>query len=301
MMPGAGVPTTGRGDEKRRDGARKRHDGHGRLPSASSFPSTSSFPLAAHFSGTVLWRCLALCLGLLAAAASRPAAAQQSELVTDLSNHLISINSSFAGTDLLLFGAIDDPGDVMVVVHGPPQSVMVRRKGRVAGIWINRKAVEFVDIPGYYAVAANRPLADIAGPGLLARLQIGTDNLRLTPRIRIDPATFTTFRAALIRTKARQGLYSEKAGRVVFLGPKLFRVRFHFPANVPVGIYRAEVYLVRDGQVIAAQSSPLYVRKTGAERDIYDLAHQRPWLYGLTAVLIALAAGWTGAVLFRKA
>ena len=74
----------------------------------------------------LLW--MLLCVG-----PARPA-----PLVTDLSDHLISITSSYTGTDLLLFGAIDLPedqifspetrGDVVVVVRGPGQDMVVRRK-----------------------------------------------------------------------------------------------------------------------------------------------------------------------------
>ncbi len=77
---------------------------------------------------------LALFLALLATQSR----AQQS-LVSDISSHRIGITSSFTGTELLLFGALGEAGDVVVVVRGPDQKVTVRRKERVAGIWINTR------------------------------------------------------------------------------------------------------------------------------------------------------------------
>ena len=56
----------------------------------------------------------ALLLALLAA--DQPARAQ--ELVADLSDHLIAIDSEFTGTDLLVFGAIEGDGDVVVAALG---------------------------------------------------------------------------------------------------------------------------------------------------------------------------------------
>jgi uncharacterized protein (TIGR02186 family) len=232
--------------------------------------------------------------------ASPAASAQENPLITDLSSHLISITSSFTGTDLLLFGAVEERGDVIVVVRGPQQPVTVRRKDRVLGIWMNRESVGFANVPGYYTVAANRPLGEIASPGLLARLQIGTENLRLAATAPIDETDLVPYRDAVVRDKVRDGLYQENAGRVVFLGPKLFRVRVGFPAKVPVGTYQAEVYLVRDDQVISAQATPLFINKFGAERAIYDFAHQQPLAYGLAAVVVALAAGWLAATFFRR-
>lgn len=242
----------------------------------------------------------ALLLVLAAACLPAPARSQESPLVTDLSSHLISITSSFTGTDLLLFGAVEEPGDVIVVLRGPPQPVVVRRKGRVAGIWLNQEAVRFPNVLGYYAVASSRPVEEIASQALLARLQIGSENLRLAPLSEVEESELLPYKDAIVRAKMRRNLYQEDTARVLFLGPKLFRVRINFPAEVPVGTYRSEVYLVRDDQVIAAQATPLYIRKSGAERAIYDFAHDQPLLYGLSAVLLALFSGWVGAAIFRK-
>ena len=45
------------------------------------------------------------------------------------------------------------PLDVIVTVAGPLQRVVVRRKDRVAGIWVNAEAAEIDAAPAYYAVA----------------------------------------------------------------------------------------------------------------------------------------------------
>ena len=242
--------------------------------------------------GLVLW--------LPAAAFAATAPPTPSPLTTDLSSHLISITSSFTGTDLLLFGTAEESGDIIVVVRGPIQSVLVRRKGRVAGIWINRESIEFDGVPGYYAVAATRPIQQIASPTLLGRLQIGTENLKLLPQSALPETELLPFREAIVRAKTRQGLYQDFGGRVVFLGQRLFRARISFPALVPVGIYRTEVYLVRDDEVISAQATPLYVKKTGLERTVYDFAHKEPLFYGIAAVLLSITAGWIAAGLFRR-
>lgn len=218
-------------------------------------------------------------------------------LVTDLSAHLIAITSSFTGTELLLFGAIDEPGDVVVVVRGPSGSAVVRRKDEVAGIWLNRRSLRFDGVPTYYAVSSTRPLEDIASPALLNRLQIGAESLRF--RAATDQEEPQQYRAAVLRLKEQSGLYREELG-VVFLGPKLFRAEISFPATVTVGTYRAEVYLIRDDRVIAAQSTPLFVDKQGMEQEIFDYSRREPAVYGFIAVLLAVSAGWLAALLFRR-
>jgi len=220
-------------------------------------------------------------------------------LVTDLSAHLIAITSSFTGTELLLFGSVDEPGDIVVVVRGPSGPAIVRQKKREAGIWLNRSPLRFEGVPAYYAVASTRPLKEVASPSLLARLQIGGENLRFRFTRPAEEPDTSPHRAAILRHKALGGLYREETS-VVFLGPKLFRTEISFPSTVPVGTYTTEVYLIRDDRVIAAQSTPLFVDKQGIEQEIFDFSRREPAVYGFISVLLAVTAGWAAALLFRR-
>ena len=233
---------------------------------------------------------------ILSALATGGARAQP--LVADLSDHLVAITTGFTGRHVLLFGAIEGEGDVAIVVRGPEGPVVVRRKSRFAGIWINDDQATFVHVPSFYAVAASRALDELAPPEVLERHEIGIGMLRLeTDR---EGAEADAFRAALIRNKAREGLYPGALGTVTFLTGKLFRTDVYFPANVPTGTYTVHVFLIRDGQVEGAQTTPLIVSKIGLEADIFLFAHRRSALYGLLAVLAALMAGWAANAGFRR-
>ncbi|MBL8806220.1 MAG: TIGR02186 family protein [Rhodospirillales bacterium] len=241
-------------------------------------------------------RALAIVLFVLAGTA----AARAQALVADLSSHLIAITTGFSGTELLLFGAKEGEGDVVVIVRGPDGDTTVRRKSRVAGIWINRDDLRFAGVPSFYRVAASRPLADFVPASLRQRHQIGVEYLRLQPARELNSEDTAAFRAGMIRNKEAVRLYDPEVGRVSFLGNRLFRTRIVFPANVPTGNYTVEVLLVNGGQVIAAQTTPMYVSKVGVGADIYDFAHDYAALYGLIAIFLAVAAGWGAGVVFRK-
>jgi uncharacterized protein (TIGR02186 family) len=233
-------------------------------------------------------------------AASRSAWAQS--LVADLSNHLIAINTGFIGTEVVLFGATDGPGDVAVVVQGPPTEVMVRRKARIAGIWINAASMEFQQVPSFYSVATNRPLEQIIGDAVLARHEIGLGHLGLAPlsQGRASPERIREFREALIRNKQEEGLYGKSLGQVAFLGDRLFRTNVYFPANVPTGAYTVSVFLIRDGDVVSAQTTPLTVSKVGFSAEIFEFAMRQSTFYGISAIIFAVAAGWLAGAIFRK-
>jgi uncharacterized protein (TIGR02186 family) len=228
----------------------------------------------------------------------RPAA-----LEADLSHHLIAITTAFSGTDVLLFGAIEEPdSDVAVIVRGPLVDQVVRRKSRVGPIWLNTDEVRFRGVPGYYAVASSRPLDELASPSVLRRHEIGVENLRFRPAAgqAYDDAEIQRFRAALIRNKQEARLYVPRVGEVSFLGKVLFRTRLAFPANVPPGSYQVQVLQFQDGIVVNAQASPLGISKIGIEAEIFDFAHINAAPYGLAAILLALGAGWGANLMFRK-
>ncbi len=238
---------------------------------------------------------------ILLLACAAPAKAQDVPLVADLSSHLVAITTGFTGTDVLLFGATDGPGDIAVVVRGPTTDAVVRRKERFGPIWINGTAVTLRDVPSYYRVASSRPLNDFVPQLLLSRFQIGLENIRMTTAgENSSPELGNEFREALVALKLDDGLYDQGLGAINLMSNRLFRTELHFPAHVPTGTYLVEVYLFRHGQVASAEIVPLVISKVGIGADIYDFAHDLAPLYGLMAVLLATAAGWAASAAFRR-
>ena len=222
-------------------------------------------------------------------------------LVVDLSSHVVAITSGFTGANLLLFGAVDaEGGDVVVVVRGPSQNELIRRRDRLLGLWINRHQATIAGAPAYYQLASTRPLDQIAQPAMLDRHALGIDHLSLQIRRKDDEKTDEDYRQALLRIKREHGLYGDQSGNINLLGGRLFRTEMTFPANVPVGIYTAEVYLVKDGEIVSAQTTPLIISKSGVGAGIFDIAIHHSALYGLAAVTIAMLAGWLAALAFRR-
>ena len=225
----------------------------------------------------------------------------QTPLIADLSEHQIQITTGFVGTDVLLFGTVDPGSNVVVVVRGPEEETTVWRKGRFAGIWINDHRVIFERVPSFYAVRSSAPLDDIASESTRARHGMGVQFLRLRVAEKgLSDAVVKPFREALIRNKEREGLFAAGGDHITFLGGQLFRTRLHFPANVPTGFYDVEVFMLQDGRVVHAQTTPLIVRKAGLGAEVFFFAHNYSALYGVLAVVLAIVAGVIAAFVFRK-
>jgi uncharacterized protein (TIGR02186 family) len=232
-----------------------------------------------------------------------PAAAE--DLIAGLSQDRIQITSSYSGTDITVFGAIENASnakgrDVVVVIRGPSTVFTARRKTRVAAIWVNSNRVLLKGMPGYYFLASTHPIEALASQDTLDHYDLGLAH--------VEPADATTpiasklepYRQAVIRAKERQGLYTEQSTGIEFLGPSLFRLHVAVPATVPRGQYQAEVYLVRDGAIVSAQSSTLFVDQAGLERRLFNFAHNWPLTYGVSAVVMSLLLGWLSSVVFRQ-
>jgi uncharacterized protein (TIGR02186 family) len=252
-------------------------------------------------------------LGLAAAllAALLPASARAEAIVTALSTSQVFINSNFTGTDLTVFGAIErdqatisrtEPYRIVVQTFGPRETVVTRRKERRFGIWVNREARIFVDVPSFYSVLTSTPMTDVA-PQTLRRYQIGLNSLLLPEKARAGGGADRSspeFREAFLRLKTQAGLYREYPGRVEFLTESLFRASVPIPANVPIGGYRVQVVLFHGTLPIAEQTLDLHVSKTGFEQYSYDLAINHSLGYGLLTVSLALLTGWLAGVIFRR-
>ena len=230
-----------------------------------------------------------------------PAPASSQSIVTDLSTREVAISTGFTGAELLLFGATEGFGDIVVTVVGPRRDEIIRRKERVAGIWVNGTSVTFQNAPAYYRTAASKPLSEIAAPEVLEKLQIGSSRIDLSTRSSRGAETILEFRDAFIRSKKRQALYSEDISDIKITRGRLFRSTIPFPVNVPIGTYEVTVHLFKDGRLVSSEKTPLTVQKVGLEAKIYDFAHDHAAWYGLIAIAIALVAGWLAGVIFRRA
>ncbi|MCL6679078.1 TIGR02186 family protein [Sphingomonas sp. RG327] len=242
------------------------------------------------------------CASLALSGASKPT------LVPDVSARHIEIRYTFAGAELLLFGAIVYPGgripthtpDVVVVVKGPADSIVVREKRRIAGIWMNADSSRFRSAPSFYAVSSSRPISKIVDERTAAIYELGVQHLQLSPGTSSLPDRARRFEAGLLDLRERQSLYSENSHGVEISGGVLYRATIQIPSQVPVGTYTAETFLVDEGRVVAAATRDIEIGKSGFERFVALAARRHSALYGLFAVLLSLALGWTAILVFRR-
>ena len=245
---------------------------------------------------------------LLLAVAPLLLAQAEPKLVPDISARSIEIRYSFSGAQLLLFGAILYPGgrvprrpaDVIVVLKGPVEPILVREKQKIAGIWMNADSNRFRSAPSFYAVASSAPVRQLVDERTAAVYEMGLQDLQLSPGGGALPDKERRFEAGLLDLREREGLYAEHPHGVEISEGVLYRARIGIPSQVPVGTYTAETFLVSDGKVIAAATKEIEIGKSGFERFVALAAVRHGFLYGLAAVVLSLGLGWAAAIAFRR-
>ncbi|MGH6735086.1 MAG: TIGR02186 family protein [Methyloceanibacter sp.] len=242
------------------------------------------------------------------APAAQDEPADQEQVQSDISTREIAIQSNFTGIEILIFGSVESsdlqpPGkgayDVIAVVRGPSEPIVVRKKERVAGIWVNGPGKTYGTVPGFYAVLSTRPFRAIASDEMLNNLDIGLSDLEFGRYTKGNPEE-QAYRSAMIRLMKQKNLFQEHDDGVKFIGRSLFRATVALPVNVPTGRYSVDVYLFRDGAVASKSEGSLEVTKAGIEAVLYQLAFKHPFVYGLLGVAIAVLAGLAGWYAFRR-
>ncbi len=239
---------------------------------------------------------------LLLTAASTP------QLVPDVSAREVEIRYSFTGAQLLLFGAILYPdgripehaAEVVIVLRGPDQPILIRQKEKIAGIWMNADQSRFRSAPSFYSVASSRPVRELVDDRTASIYELGLRNLQLSPGGGALPDKVRRFEAGLLDLRRRQGLYAENPHGVEVTGGVLYRAAIAIPSQVPVGTYTAETFLIDHGRVLAAATREIHIGKSGFERYVALVARRHAIAYGVLAVLLSLGLGWAAASLFRR-
>lgn len=220
-------------------------------------------------------------------------------IISGISSNEINIDTSFTGTEILLFGSKRDFGDIVVAIRGPKKDFFLNKKDNFLGVWYNNERIEFKDSYSYYAF-----FSTVSGSGphnnLFSDLELGGNNLNFRIIDEIKVKDKSDFENEFVNKLVDQKLYLINSNPIEFLDESLFKVSLKFPKNISSGIYTVEIYLIEEGQLMAFQIIPIRVNQVGFAADIHNLAYRYPFFYGLIAVLIAVIAGWLANYIFNR-
>ncbi len=222
-----------------------------------------------------------------------PFFAQSAEMAVSLNNHQINVDLRFNGTNLLIFGALEEPGDLIITVQGPDIKAKIQKKSNNFGVWTSGETLYFNDIAGYYywATSSDEIYRNLTNESL-NRLNIGSlayiTNLQASSEQNVPYQSAYNF----ARLMAQKQLLNLEPYKITKLGNHLFRLNINLPSEAPVGTYLASVYVVKNNRITAAETTPFFVRKTGFSNQLSDFAYFHSWYYGFFSCFWAILLGF---------
>jgi uncharacterized protein (TIGR02186 family) len=187
---------------------------------------------------------------------------------------------------------------VLITVEGPSTPLVIRRKERIAAIWVNRSAVRIDAAPSFYAVATTGPLGKVLSSTEDIRYKISLDRAIRAVGISQEASDSAEFVEALKRIRMADGAFRIDEGQISFTEQTLFRADVQLPANLTEGDYRVRFFLMRQGQVVDSKEQVIGVHKAGLEQFLYNLARQQSLIYGFGSLALAVFAGWAASAAF---
>jgi len=216
-----------------------------------------------------------------------------SAIVLEPETDHVDITTTFAGTDVRIFGAMDVAADLIIKITGPAQEVTLSREVQHGPFWIGGGKASVSGAPSLVYLYATKPIASLLPAAERTRygLELEGTALRIEPQA--GGISEDRWRRAFFRLKERERRYIEDDRAIRITRNRLVVSDISLPAEVEFGTYRIEALLVRDGKVIGRDAAQFVVRQVGFGRWVWRVAHRHPWLFGVACTLSAMLIGFT--------
>jgi hypothetical protein len=266
-----------------------------------------------------------LLTALLAATWTAARADEESGLV--VSPKTVDIGLGFSGADVTMSGTTPAGADVVLVVNGPADSVKMRKKGKVMGLfWMTVDQAEVEDMPAFHVVLSSQPIEHLLSREEQVTLGVDPESSNILDQAQaVDPndesalsgEKATEFVSALRDTYITEGQYTPwrcyheaEAADCDAMGPTGAIIRpdneghwqtsLSLPSNAPLGDYSLQVYYLRDGQVVVSDAASFSVEKTGVVDALSSMAKGNAVVYGAMGLGIVIAAALGIGMIFPR-
>jgi uncharacterized protein (TIGR02186 family) len=217
----------------------------------------------------------------------------------------IGIDGFFSGERVRVKAAVPSGDQVALRVVGPRENVVLLKKGRVGGLWMNVGEITFKEVPQVYLLWTSKALSSLGtGDGSLS---LGLDYQSFLSGALGDLARQEKEKLIheFIKLKEAEKLYGlfETA---VQIRPQeggawdLVDTAITLPAKISPGTYVLELITFKDKNARLLYSIPIQVHLVGIPALVSDLATRKGLLYGILAVIIATISGLMIGIVFSS-
>jgi len=221
-------------------------------------------------------------------------------LISQLEHEQVDITTRFIGKQVLLFGSMSSPGDVIIKVISPKQDVAISRRVKIGPVWLDSGKVVVKDTPGLMYLLSSKPIAQLLPTREIDRYGLSLKDGLAQGVPMVTGGAVPGWEDAFLRLKREKGSYREVSDAVTVAHDRLFFTHLSLPAKLPIGMYKLDIYQVNHGHVVSQQTSGLDVRQVDLELWVSEIARKHPWLFGLVFTISAMLIGLGLGVLLRR-
>jgi hypothetical protein len=178
-------------------------------------------------------------------------------------------------------------------------------KGKAAGLfWMKMGDMSFEHVPAAYLLASSKSLETLLPVHERVKEGIGFEAIKANAKMEssaqnMDPDRWID---EFVKFKKAEKLYLMQEGTITrsqgTQGSE-YKLDINWPYQAAPGTYTVDVLAVRDGKIIDRSETSITVERSGIVAWLSDLAFNHAAIYGLLAIVIAMAAGFAVGALFK--
>jgi len=227
-------------------------------------------------------------------------------LTVEASKDSMQVDYNYHGSVLNLSGIMDKGTDLVLTVASDESHQKLKQKSKVGGIlWMNTGDVSFEHVPNVYYLLSTKKAADILSAEELSRNDLGYGAIfeRASIEATQEEGDKKTLFDEFVKYKERNKLFSVSDGGFDLSdegSAQKYSTTIKWPFQIPPGEYMITAHAVKDGKVVDQVSTNVTVERTGVVKSLTDMAQNNGAIYGILAIVIALAAGFGVGLIFGK-
>jgi len=248
----------------------------------------------------VLFYTAVICLILFAGGPARAA------LTTEVTPQNIPINLFYHGAKLNIKGNSDANDDLIIKISSEPVDAHMKFKGKAAGLfWMKIGDISFEQVPAVYLLATSRNIDNLMQKDECIKEGIGFESIKARSKVECSAPDINQDKwiEEFVKFKKAEKLYRIQEGIITInqgAGGNEYQLDIDWPYQAGPGTYNIEVLAVRNGMVVDRTETSLTVARTGIVAKLSNLAFNQAAVYGIIAIVVAMAAGFAVGALFKK-
>lgn len=225
-----------------------------------------------------------------------PAAAADAPSQVQVTPRVLELGTFYGGAKVHVAGIAAADSKVIIVVRGPSTAEVFNKLGRVGPIWVSTGKVTISGVPALLLIFSSAPVNACLNPAAIDHYELDPKSLKTHMQIETKAPEHNGIADDFLAFQAHQKKYrfnsvSVQMGALTERGLP-YSLDFDMPKAAGPGKYQVNVLECRDGNVVNKADVDLPLVEVGFPALIARLARARASLYGIMAVIIAMAAGF---------